>query len=204
MQGPRAIARRFTSAHGIAVVALVLALGGGTVYAARQIGAGDIRKGAIRSKQIRNGAVKTPDLGKRAVKRGKIAPGAVGLRQLGVAARWEPIALAPGYASFAATGTSFGPPECFRDPFGIVHLRGAAENAGTGTGRVGELPPACWVETGAAANRFEEFLVTRINSLGVGQAAEPAYVDADTGEIFLENPVADNAGVAFAGIALGN
>jgi hypothetical protein len=196
--------RRFTSAHGIAVVALVLALGGGTVYAAAKIGAGDIRKGAVRSKQIRNGAVKTPDLGKRAVKRGKIGRGAVGLRQLGVAASWQPVALAAGYAPFAATNTSFGAPECFRDPFGIVHLRGAAENTGTGTTRVGELPPACWVETGAAANRFDEFLVTRLNALGVGQAAEPAYVDADTGEIFLENPVADNTGVSLAGVGLGN
>jgi hypothetical protein len=69
---------------------------------------------------------------------------------------------------------------------------------------VGTLPETCWRRTPAEATRFDEFLVTRLNAGGIGQGAEPAYVDGDTAEIFLENPVADNAGVAFAGVALGN
>lgn len=204
MQSPRTSSRRFTSAHGIALVALVLALGGGTVYAAGKIGANDVRKGAIRSKQIRNGAVKTADLGKKAVKRGKIAPGAVGLSQLGVAAQWQAVPLASGYATFSAANTTFGPFECFRDPFGIVHLRGAVENTGTGGSRIGELPPGCWVETAASANRFDEFQVTPITAAGIGGAGDPAYIDSDTGEVFLEQALPDNAGVAFGGLALGN
>src|SRR5215210_1943165 len=154
MQAPTGKPRRFGSAHLIAVIALVLAVGGGSVYAASMIGPKDIRKGAVRSKQIRNGGVKPADLAKGAVRRNKIAPGAVGRRQLGVSGDWHPILLTSGYATFAAANTSFGPPECFRDPFGIVHLRGAVENTGTGTTKVGEMPPPCWRETDPAANRF--------------------------------------------------
>ena len=204
MQSPTGKPRRFGSAHFIAVLALILAVGGGSVYAASKIGSKNIRKGAVRSKQIRNGAVKAADLGKGSVRRSKIAAGAVGPEQLGVSADWHPILLASGYAAFSAANTSFGTPECFRDPFGIVHLRGAVENTGSGGTNVGEMPPSCWRETAPAANRFDEFLAARLNAAGVGQEALPAYVDADTAEIFLEDPIADNTGASLAGVALGN
>jgi hypothetical protein len=214
MHAIRARLGRVSSAHLIAIVALVLALGGGSVYAASKINADDIRKGAVRSKQIRNGAVKTGDLGKRAVKRGKIAPGAVGTDQLAaasvtseklaVSAQWRDVTLAAGYATFDANGQGFGTFECLRDPFGIVHLRGAVEKVATATLRVGTLPTACWAKTPAAANRFDEFLGTALSTGGTGTGAKPAYVDADTAEVFLEGGVPDNEGVSFGGVALGN
>jgi hypothetical protein len=52
---------RLTSAHAIALLALVLAMSGGA-YAAAKIGAKDIKRNAVRSKHIRNGQVAVADL----------------------------------------------------------------------------------------------------------------------------------------------
>jgi hypothetical protein len=53
---------RITYANVVSTLALVIALGGGAVYASSKIGAGNIRKGAIRSFQIKNRQVRRPDI----------------------------------------------------------------------------------------------------------------------------------------------
>jgi hypothetical protein len=53
---------RLTYANVVATLALVLAIGGGTVYAAIELGKNDVK-----SKNIAKGAVKNPDLAKEAV-----------------------------------------------------------------------------------------------------------------------------------------
>ncbi len=63
---------RLTYANVVATLALVLALGGGTVYAAIKLGKNDVD-----SKNIAKGAVKTSDLGKNAVKSPKIKDGTI-------------------------------------------------------------------------------------------------------------------------------
>jgi hypothetical protein len=54
--------RHITYANVVATLALVIALGGGAVYAASKIGAQGIRKNAIRSYHIRNKQVKRQDI----------------------------------------------------------------------------------------------------------------------------------------------
>jgi hypothetical protein len=54
--------RHITYANVVATLALVIALGGGVVYAANKIGAQGIRKNAIRSYHIRNKQVKRQDI----------------------------------------------------------------------------------------------------------------------------------------------
>jgi hypothetical protein len=63
---------RLTYANVAIAVALVLAIGGGTVYAAAELGKNDVH-----SRNIAPGAVKTSDLGKNAVTSSKIKNGTV-------------------------------------------------------------------------------------------------------------------------------
>jgi hypothetical protein len=63
---------KVTYANVVATLALVLALGGGTVYAASQLG-----KGEVKSKNIAKGAVKGKNLGKNAVTSPKIKDGSI-------------------------------------------------------------------------------------------------------------------------------
>ncbi len=54
--------RRLTYANVVSTLALVIAISGGTVYAASQIGSGQIKRNAVHSKHIRDGQVKRADL----------------------------------------------------------------------------------------------------------------------------------------------
>ena len=63
---------RLTYANVVATLALVLALGGGTVYAATKLG-----KNEVKSKNIAKGAVKNSDLGKNAVTSPKVKNGTI-------------------------------------------------------------------------------------------------------------------------------
>ena len=63
---------RLSYANVAATLALVLALGGGTVYAAAQLGKNDVK-----SKNIAKGAVKKGDLGKNAVISSKVKNGEI-------------------------------------------------------------------------------------------------------------------------------
>jgi hypothetical protein len=63
---------RLTYANVAATLALVLAVGGGTVYAALELGRNDVK-----SRNIAKGAVKTSDLGRNAVTGPKMKDGAI-------------------------------------------------------------------------------------------------------------------------------
>jgi hypothetical protein len=67
----------FTYANVVATLALFLALGGATAFAAGKIQSGDIAQNAVKSGNLAPGAVHTSNLFKRAVTSGKLAVGAV-------------------------------------------------------------------------------------------------------------------------------
>lgn len=54
--------KRLTYANVVSTIALVVALGLGSAYAAHQIGSSDIKDNAIRSNHIKNGQVKDADV----------------------------------------------------------------------------------------------------------------------------------------------
>lgn len=64
---------RLSYANVVATLALVLAVGGGTVYAASELGRNDVK-----SRNIAKGAVKTSDLGANAVVGAKVKDGTLG------------------------------------------------------------------------------------------------------------------------------
>ena len=73
----RPIRERLSYANVIATVALFIALGLGTAYAADKIGSKDIAKNAIKSKHIKAGNVKNSDLAAGAVDSAKVADGSL-------------------------------------------------------------------------------------------------------------------------------
>ncbi|HWM63358.1 MAG TPA: hypothetical protein VNP96_05135 [Solirubrobacterales bacterium] len=73
----RAVLGRLTYANVVATMALFLALGGGAVWAAEQIG-----KNAVKSKNIAANAVKSQDIARNAVKGRNLASNAVKTRSL--------------------------------------------------------------------------------------------------------------------------
>jgi hypothetical protein len=68
----RALLRRLTYANVVATLALFMAVSGGAVYAASQLG-----KNAVKSKNIARNAVKSPDIASNAVKTRNLAKNAV-------------------------------------------------------------------------------------------------------------------------------
>ena len=66
------IRRHLTFANIVSVIALFLALGGIGAYAASRIGAGDIKRNAVRTRHIKAGEVKRSDLAKAAVSSSKL------------------------------------------------------------------------------------------------------------------------------------
>ena len=73
----RQLRRRLTFANVCSFIALVVALGTGSAYAANTIGSDDIIDESIQSVDIKNGQVKTADLAASAVTSPKIANAAV-------------------------------------------------------------------------------------------------------------------------------
>ena len=61
----------------VAYLALFLALGGVSAYAADKITSSEIARNAVRSKHVKNGQIKAPDLGAGAVRNAKLAANAV-------------------------------------------------------------------------------------------------------------------------------
>lgn len=68
---------RLTYANVTSTLALVAALATGGAYAADRIGTVEIKRNAVISAKVNNGAVKTEDLARRAVDQQRIAPRAV-------------------------------------------------------------------------------------------------------------------------------
>jgi hypothetical protein len=76
------IRRRFTYANVTSTMALLIALGLGSAYAAvqlapRSVGARQLRPGAVTADKLRKSAVTAPKIERLAVKQGKLANGAV-------------------------------------------------------------------------------------------------------------------------------
>jgi hypothetical protein len=65
--------RHITYANVASTIALALAIGGGTVYAAGKIGGSQIEKGAVRSPQIKNREVKRQDIAGGAINSKKVS-----------------------------------------------------------------------------------------------------------------------------------
>jgi hypothetical protein len=86
---------KLSYANVVATLALVLALGGGTVYAASKLG-----KNEVKSKNIAKGAVKGSDIGKNAVTGPKVKDGSLQLADL-----------AKGVISGDVAGTATGGPK---------------------------------------------------------------------------------------------
>jgi len=68
---------RLNYANVVATIALILVVGGGTVYAAAQLG-----KDSVKSKNIAKGAVKNSDLAKKAVTSPKVKNGSIEAKDL--------------------------------------------------------------------------------------------------------------------------
>lgn len=81
--------RRRSPATLIAMLALIVALSGGTAYAAATIGTDDIKNKAVTTPKLDDGAVTTAKLGPQAVKPAKIALGAVRTAKISDAAVTE-------------------------------------------------------------------------------------------------------------------
>jgi hypothetical protein len=71
------IRSRLTYANVMSTLAVFLVLGGGVAYAARKIGANELRGGSVTAAKIKRRAVRTSKLANEAVGTGKIAKGAV-------------------------------------------------------------------------------------------------------------------------------
>ncbi len=83
MRVPHPRRPRLTYANVASTLALVVATSTGGAYAAAQIGSGDIKSNAVKSRHIASGNVKTPDLRNGAVTTGKLRDAAVGRSELG-------------------------------------------------------------------------------------------------------------------------
>ena len=69
--------RLLTYSNAVSTLALVVALGGGTAYAAARIGSGDIVDDSIRSRDLHDGDVRGRDLAAASVTSPKLAAGSV-------------------------------------------------------------------------------------------------------------------------------
>lgn len=72
---------RLTYANVMSTLAVVIAIGGGTAFAAIELG-----KNTVRSRHLASGAVRPPDIARGAVKRNKIAGAAVDAKRLAAGA----------------------------------------------------------------------------------------------------------------------
>ena len=175
-----------------------------------------IASGSVASADILNESVGAADLGTGSVGGLEILDASVSEAELGVAPQWSDVSLTSDWTTFSGDDASnyhFGPVQCYKDPFDIVHLRGAAETTETSPGVVGTLPAACRVipETATpTANEYAEFPVVRLNANGFATGPIAAYVGFDPtaanqnslGEDDA-NPFTAGEGVSFDGVALG-
>jgi hypothetical protein len=121
---------RLTYANVLSTIAVVSVLGTGSAYAAAQIGAGDIKRNAVRSKHVKMNALKGVDV-KEASLRG------IGLGLLG--GDWSSVGSGTGGLALSPFGTGIGGTAFpIQTPvrFKVVHFRvrlDAMQTAGTRT-----------------------------------------------------------------------
>ena len=200
----------------MALLALFVALGG-TVYAAATIGAGDIKKNAVRAKHIKNGTVKRADVANNAINAAKLAPGSAGTSEiasgavtaakLNVPAQWSNVTYGPGWGPYDASPLNFDTVQCYKDPFGIVHLRGAAEVLdGTATSTIAHLPQACSVFPSNPLNVYASFAGNTLDNTGYGIGPAALWVGIEaSGQVLGTDTVLPPIGHGFAvdGVAIG-
>ena len=210
------------------LLALFIALGG-TVYAAATIGAGDIKRNAVRAKHIKSANVKRADIAPNAVNGGRvaneslaaadlgpnsvtgseIANGSVSASKLGVAPQWSNIAFTNGWAAFDGNLFDYTPLQCYKDPFGFVHFRGAAERTSLAGGFiVGVLPEACRVfPAGTPGTTYAGFAGSALDETGTGVGGASMFVGVqgnDNTVGFDFSPQIDvGDGLAADGVAIG-
>jgi hypothetical protein len=109
-------ARRLLTYSNVAsTLALVVALGGGTAYAAARIGSADIIDNSIQSRDLRDSDVRGRDLAADSVRGDKVRDGSLGLADLAPPARdaieAEGRAIATGLVKFVSTdgGSTYQP-----------------------------------------------------------------------------------------------
>jgi hypothetical protein len=232
------IKRHINFANVTSLLALFIALGGATVYAAARIGADDIKPNAVRSKHIKTGAVKRVDIAKNAINGPRIASGAVAsadianesvgaadlgtgsvggseildgsvsAAELGVAPQWLDITYSTGWSAFDATLSSYSPVQCFKDPFDVVHFRGAAERAAAGDFEIGTLPEACRVLPAGTPPSFRVgFTGDAVDSQGTGVGTASMWIrasgDANTIGFDFTPAGAEGDGLSVDGVAIG-
>ena len=76
MNAARFLRSRVTYANVASTLALTLSVSMGGAYAAAQIGAGDIKEDAVRTRHIDDGAVRKNDINDGAIRRAKLMPSA--------------------------------------------------------------------------------------------------------------------------------
>jgi hypothetical protein len=163
---------RLTYANVTATLALIVALGTGGAYAASKIGPNDIKENAVRSKHIKEGEVRAADL----------AP----------PDEWTSLTLIEDWTPYTSVG--FAPPGCFRDPLGIVHLRGAASAPGLST-QPFDLPAGC--RPGSTV----EVVAALLSSVGAGKDTLTVHISSTTGRALIEGYIpAANEKIALDGI----
>jgi hypothetical protein len=163
----RAVLRRLTYANVIATLALFLALGGGTVWAAKhraskhrapKIGAGKLKQNAVTAGKIRANAVTQAKIRNNAVTNAKLREGAVNLSKIAAgtfviaAATSSPV----GVDGESAVGVNFNAPLTFTPAAGNAYLMSIEARAsnlarsGTETCRVQVVPLVNGAEWGGA------------------------------------------------------
>ena len=123
--------------HHLALLALFIALGG-TAWAleANSVGSRELQNQAVKTKEIANRAVKTKKIGKGAVTRAKLA-GSEPYHHVG-STIFQP-AFKDGWDN---VGTPYSTAGFYKDPLGVVHLKGTIHGP-SGSGEVAfTLPEA--------------------------------------------------------------
>jgi hypothetical protein len=146
---------KLTYANVVATLALFIAIGGASAFAASQLG-----KNTVGSKQLKKNAVTTAKVKKEAITAAKVKKGTltgtqINLSKLGTVPnathaasadsipQAEPIRLigAPGQPGFEngavnspikLAGMTFPPAGFYKDAFGVVHLEGAVKSSSGG------------------------------------------------------------------------
>ena len=104
-----------TYANVVSTLALVIALGGGTAYAAARIGSADIIDNSVQSRDLRDSHVRGRDLAAASVDGDKVLDGSLALADLAPAAKAaieaEGRAIATARVRFVSTdgGSTYGP-----------------------------------------------------------------------------------------------
>jgi hypothetical protein len=149
---------RLTYANATATLALIIAVGGASAFAATQLA-----KNSVGSKQIKKNAVTTAKIKKEAVTAAKIKKGTLTGTQINAstlgtvpnaqhattadslppAEPWHQVN-APGEPAFEGAWVNQGEGQTvafYKDQVGVVHLRGVAKAEGVTTKTIFTLPP---------------------------------------------------------------